>query len=229
MLTSEVEDQHTDELVRAIELRAAKMSSVVLERVYEDPFWDARFGKRGRYHTERDGNYHLSYLVQALRAGAPSVMVDYARWLRSVLVTRGMCSLHLAENFAMFRVVLVELGPPGVERAAAMLTAAEEALRYEVGTAAAIDRVAPSLARELARGSDPVSAERDVRRHLSFLADALDLDRPDLFGAYLKFLSDWRGDSGAVKSTISSVVDALVLKLPPGAAGEVRSHLARAT
>ncbi|NUO51710.1 MAG: hypothetical protein HOV80_22880 [Polyangiaceae bacterium] len=228
MLTSEVEDQHTDELVRAIETRAAKMASVVLERVYEDPFWDARFGKRGRYHTERDGKYHLDYLVQALSANAPSVMVDYARWLRSVLVTRGMCSLHLAENFALFRAVLGENGLPGVERAEVILAAAERALLYEVGTPAAIDRAAPIIARELGRSGDPVATERDLRRHLSFLADSIDLGRPDLFGGYVKFMSEWCGDRERVKNTISSVVEALTHTLVPAARDEIESHVSRA-
>lgn len=216
-----------DALADRIDEDGAALAKIVLQRVFEDPFWDVRFGKRGRFHTERDGNYHLSYLTQALRAGSAAVMIDYARWLRSVLVTRGMCSQHLAENFRLFQTVLLEAGIADVQRANAILEQAALALRYEQGLAGAIDAVADAIADELALPGTPLSGQRDIRRHLSFLADSIALERPDLFGIYQAFLERGWSTIAPFSTTLEQVVAALEGRLGRDRAAEIRSHLGR--
>src|SRR5436305_13118195 len=87
-------------LADAIELRASALAERALAAMYRNPFWDERFGERGRRFAREDNLHHLAYLVQALRAESPDLLTGYARWLQRVLTTRGMCSRHVGENFA---------------------------------------------------------------------------------------------------------------------------------
>jgi len=87
------------ELAAALERRAPEIARASSEGMLADPFWAARFGARGDHHTRQDGDFHVGYLVQALRLESPGLLENYARWLRGVLVPRGMCSHHLREHF----------------------------------------------------------------------------------------------------------------------------------
>ena len=88
-------------LREALKARARELSQQVLDRMYENPFWMERYGERGRRFANEDSLHHIDYLDQALAAGDAGVFTRYARWLRSVLVSRGMCTEHLAENFRL--------------------------------------------------------------------------------------------------------------------------------
>ena len=213
----------TEEQARAIEAHAEQVARTVYARVYRDPFWDARFGKRGHYHTERDGNYHLSYLAQAVRARAPKVMAEYALWARGMLVPRGMCSHHLAENFGMIRDALAEQGIAG--DAAAILDAAALALTYTDGPSGALDRIAEGAVGTLAVQGGTSSTARDWRHHLSYLADAVALGRPELFSDYLAFLDRWQAEalpSAALRAQLAAVLGE---RLPAPALESVRPYL----
>src|SRR5579884_1066197 len=78
--------------IEAISLRAT-------EETERDAFWLARFGERGHNFILEDNRYHLTYLAEALAAASPAVLENYARWLQSVLTTRGMCTRHIEDNF----------------------------------------------------------------------------------------------------------------------------------
>ena len=78
--------------------RAVILSQRVLDHMYENPFWMERYGERGRRFANEDSLHHINYLDQALAGGDAAVFTRYAQWLRTVLVSRGMCSEHLAEN-----------------------------------------------------------------------------------------------------------------------------------
>jgi hypothetical protein len=155
-----------------------RIAESALAEMYEDPFWRERFGDRGRHHAGRDGDYHIQYLVEAISANEPQIFVKYARWLREVLVTRGMCSRHLAENFERIAHGIGQEAWPDRERAVAILEAGARALAYEEGDAAAIDRARETAAEEL-------------HHLLSYLADAMALHRPELFAQHVAFLGGY--------------------------------------
>lgn len=226
-LPQEAATPNTDALADMLEQRGPELAKVVLQRVFEDPFWDVRFGKRGRFHTERDGNYHLSYLTQALRAGSATVMVDYGRWLRNVLVTRGMCSEHLAENFRLFKTVMVEAAIPDAERACVILEQAAAGLAYEDGLAGQIDTVVGEVAAQVAEARTPLSGHRDIRRHLSFLADSIAFNRPDLFAAYRDFLERGWSAIAPFSVALEKILAALDGRLAPDSAASIRSYVGR--
>jgi hypothetical protein len=188
-------------LAEQIEARAPALAARALEQMYRNPFWHERFGERGRRFAQQDGEFHLSYLVQALTAGDPRVLTGYARWLQPVLTTRGMCTLHIDDNFARLACVLgdeiAEAAP-----AIAMLEAARDALRYNAGPARdlqeAAPRVADTAAGELYRRHPDWESRwgdagrdrccEDLRYHLSYLADAIALDRGNVFTAYVEWI-----------------------------------------
>lgn len=192
------------ELADRLESMKEVLGLRVIEEMYaSNPFWQERFGARGRRHADQDAGYHLSYLASALRIGSPSVMTEYARWLRGVLVSRGMCSRHLAENFMKMREAIVAAEVERPEQALELLQAAEDALHYEDGLAHRIEQAAPALAERVASELhasllDAAAArdergrarcEDDVRYQLAYLADAVAADRPELFAQYATFVA----------------------------------------
>ena len=210
-------------LADRIEAHGPALAGRVVEQLYRDPFWQERFGERGRRFAEEDGRHHVSYLVQALRVGEPDVLRAYAQWLQGVLTPRGMCSRHLSDNFALLADALLADGLDAEGTATAYLRAAQDALRYPDGAARPIQEQADVLA---ARTVDAVSRQhpewldgRDeagrarcqdaVRSYVSYLADAVALERPELFADHMR----WTAGSLARRSIPVGDLDATLAAL----------------
>ncbi|MCA1056128.1 hypothetical protein LCM10_14100 [Rossellomorea aquimaris] len=58
-----------------------------------------RFGEGGRQKCYEDNVHHFNYLQTTDAARDEKVFVDYALWLNNVLISRGMKSDHLIDNF----------------------------------------------------------------------------------------------------------------------------------
>jgi len=193
-------------LIERLEASAAELARRSIAEMYDNPFWLERFGARGREHAERDGAYHVSYLIQALAGQDASVLTSYARWLQSLLVSRGMSSRHIAENFErLARAIQRQVAEP--EPAIELLAAATGALLYEGGPARELQTLAAPLARAVvdelershtawfaAASSYPSLAslesieqaerarfEGEALDFIAYLADALNAARPELF------------------------------------------------
>ena len=181
-----------------------------MRRMYEDPFWDARFGERGRKFAVQDGLHHLSYLEAALTADDSGVLIKYARWLRSVLVPRGMCSLHLVENLARIGEVLAERGLDPDGRSRRFLGEACAALRHAEGFDEA------QVAREAAL-VHPKGAH-ELRVLVSYLGDALALNDPKLFRFHLAWARPWYLQRGLDAAALLSALRAPLARASPLAA-----------
>ena len=193
-------------LIERLESSAAELARRSIAEMYDNPFWQERFGARGREHAERDGAYHMSYLIQALAARDASVLTHYARWLQTLLVSRGMSSRHIAENFErLARAIRKEVAEP--EPALELLAAAIGALVYDGGPARELQKLSAPLARvvvdELERShtawfaaassypslaslesieqAERARFEGEVLDFIAYLADALNAARPELF------------------------------------------------
>ena len=193
-------------LIERLEASAPELARRSIAEMYDNPFWQERFGSRGRENADRDGQYHVSYLIQALAARDASVLTNYARWLQTLLVSRGMSSRHIAENFdRLARAIRREV--PESEPALELLAAATGALVYDVGPARELQTLAPPLARvvvdELERShtawfaaassypslaslesieqAERARFENEVLDFIAYLADALNAGRPELF------------------------------------------------
>jgi hypothetical protein len=166
--------------------RAVALSQRVLDRLYENPFWMERYGERGRRFANEDSLHHINYLDQALAAGDPGVFTRYAQWLRTVLVSRGMCTEHLAENFRLLAEAIANDGLPDAGEAGAILLEGQRSLEYDSGDAAVLERAKPRLLDAVRTAQDPSAPMReDDRRYLvSYLIDAAATGDPRAFEAF---------------------------------------------
>ncbi|MGE6762704.1 hypothetical protein ACQKGO_32130 [Corallococcus interemptor] len=221
-------------LSHPVEARTAAIASASVQALYEDPFWAARYGiQRARRFGDEDAVFHVRYLVQALDAQRPAILEDYARWLRTLLVTRGMCSLHLDQHFeGLARALQAEGFGPG-SLPYDYVQSARQALHYKEGPAHELEADAPGLISTVVRrleaplpsGSRP-RLEQEVRLQLSYLADALALDRADLWDAHLQWYAGFWPQRGLSPLTLHQTLDALKSALEDGHP-EARTLLAR--
>lgn len=223
------------ELADRIEAMKEALGIRVIDAMYAaNPFWEERFGARGRRHADQDAAYHLSYLASALRIGSASVMTEYARWLRGVLVPRGMCSRHLEENFEKMREAIVSAKVPDAEAALDLLALAVDALRHRDGAAGRIERSAPATAARVAgrllgapgegtvaRGDEGrARLEEDLRYHLAYLADAAATKRPELFAEHVVFAAGSLARRGIPPAHLLATLAALEADLGASLGGE---------
>jgi hypothetical protein len=200
-------------LVERLEASAERLARRSIAEMYQNPFWQERFGARGRDNADKDGRYHLSYLIQALTSGDPGVLTNYARWLQTLLVSRGMSSRHISENFErLARAIGEEV--EGSEPARELLGLAARALEYDSGPERELQQRCNELAdatlallaeqqpawfsavasyTSLAAYESIAQAERarckqDVSDLLAYLADALHVGRPELFAQHTLWL-----------------------------------------
>jgi hypothetical protein len=189
------------ELVARLEREAPALAASVTAAMYEHPFWLERFGERGRTSATEDGQRHVAYLVQAVAAEDPVVLSRYARRLRSVLTTRGMCTRHLEEHFErLARAIGATVEDAAV--ATEYLREAELALRYDANPARelgdATPRLADAAAAELERAHPnaisvwgtrgEVAHRDDVLHYLSYLSDAAETREAEGFVSYVAFV-----------------------------------------
>lgn len=191
-----------NELLQRLQSDGPALSQRVLEEMYRDPFWGERFGTKGRRHADEDSDFHLRYLARALAAGDPAVLVRYARWLREVLATRGMCTRHLDENFRRLGEALAAQGWPATDLAVGFLNAARNALVWTEGPAAALQRDADRLADDIAQGQ----LESHARDLVSYLLDAVALGRPDLFATHVAWMEAHLARHGVAPGAWSAIV-----------------------
>jgi hypothetical protein len=199
----------------ALRTRSGALNAAALGPLMRDPFWADRYpGRAGRMASE-DGAYHLTYLAEALEAADARVMTRYARWLRDVLVARGMCSLHLAWHFRRLAEEVAAAGLPGGAEAVRFLSAAERALAHEAGPAAelaaALPRIAARLRAEAApalAGLAPGGDTGDLESLLAYLADAVAVGRPELFARCCQHLGPFLVRRGCAPGGLGAALGA---------------------
>lgn len=187
------------DLADQLQAHADTLVERALIAMYTNPFWQERFGERGREFARKDNYHHLEYLIIALRAESPEPLTRHACWLQNVLTTRGMCTHHLVQNFACLAEAVENGGLQGAHAAHTYLKAAQEALVYPDDPAHAVQSVATDMVRRAAgiiAADHPERLDRsdesgragwvdDLAYHVSYLADALALGRTDLFVQYV--------------------------------------------
>lgn len=183
------------ELAARIREEGPRISARVMEEMWQDPFWEKRFGQRGRARAKEDAAFHVEYLAQAVEMSDVDVMKRYAFWLQTILTTRGMSTRHLDDNFARLAEALAR-HLPETEAAVEYLEGARSALRHAEGPA-----------RELQDACDRLSPREEIRYVLAHLADAIALGRPDVFAAHAKWLRDV-GDGDRVEEALAAVENA---------------------
>lgn len=168
-------------LIEELKSAASRLTRRVMDEMYRDPFWMERYGERGRGHSDTDNDFHVKYIVSAIEADDPSLFVTYGRWLRDLLVARGMCSRHLADNFELLADAIAEETWEKREVAITILRGGSAGLRHTAGDAATI---------ESQRDVWGASLAEDRADHvLSYLADALATRQRTALDGYIDHLA----------------------------------------
>lgn len=189
-------------LVDRLRTDRREIAGRVIDDMYTDPFWNERFAARGRKHSEEDLAFHVDYLIQAVTNGEAAVMENYARWLQTILTTRGMCTLHLADSFG--RLALAISDPT----ATPYLAAARSALLYSGGTARALqERIRDAIVTGTPDGIE------DTAYHLAYLADAVALGQPAIFIDHVKWLKSFVEKQGRDPHALASTLEAITRTL----------------
>jgi hypothetical protein len=199
-------------LREALRTEARTLTQRVLDRMYENPFWMERYGERGRRFADDDGLHHVRYLEQALASRDAAVFERYAQWLRSVLVSRGMCSEHLAANFRLLAEEIVTRQFPDAADGVAIRHRGDEALRYTEGPAAPLDAQRDRLlhaAHEAIVAGGVVMRDDDRRHLLSSLLDSIAAGSAEPFVSFSA-----RCDARVVEA-VTTTAAALGGPLPP--------------
>jgi hypothetical protein len=227
-------------LSRSLNAKSVVLSQRALDAMFEDPFWTARFGARGRRFTQEDGQHHVSYLIASLEAGDPGVLVRYIQWLNTVLVTRGMCSRHLSDHVQCLADAIEAEGIPNPEPALSALRAARDALIYPQGPERAVQEAAAALAVEAAAAlvashpewrappENPIAKrlglraflEREAEILLSYLADAVHLNDASLFARHARWATAFFAGAGTSPDQVNAMLAAIargLAALPEGA------------
>ena len=79
---------------------AARVAGKHLER---NPEWLQRFGELGRVRCLEDADFHLQYLIHAVRLSTPALFTSYVQWTRRVLEKRQIAWRDLQQNLELLR------------------------------------------------------------------------------------------------------------------------------
>ncbi|MES1243351.1 MAG: cobalamin-dependent protein [Acidobacteriota bacterium] len=102
------------ELARELDARRAGLAGALTDLHYERrPELAERYGPIGRERCLEDAAYHLTYLAEALAAGAPDLFADYVAWAKVMLEGRGIPASDLSFNLETLRDVLRRELPAG--------------------------------------------------------------------------------------------------------------------
>ena len=174
-------DGMSDAFRTALAAHAVPLSQRVLEAMYQTRLLDSSAtASESAASPDEDSTDHICHLVLALGHEQSDVFERYARWLRSVLLSGGMCSAHLAENFARLADAIAEAALPDADRARAILDRGRDALVYVEGPAAALEAHAAALVTTVraADTAEPAMRDDDRLYLVSFLVDAVATGEP---------------------------------------------------
>jgi hypothetical protein len=211
-------------LAQRLAQRAPTIAERSVERVHQNPFWFEKFGEpSARKFGHEDALFHVSYLVKALQLNSPTLFPDYARWLQTMLTTRGMATLHLEQTLQGLADSIKGEGLPEVELALAHIRAALTALIYPAGAARPVMLGRTALVNATLERLDEQKpdwvlgwgdegrtlASRELKVVLTYLADALALRRPELFEANLRWYAGFLKGRGISEETLGAALDGM--------------------
>ncbi|SRR5581483_1500221 len=95
--------------------RIPQLAAAITERQFQRNVRLAeRYGPAGRAHCNADAAFHLRFLAQAVRHGAPQLFVDYIGWAKIMLASRGVPAEDLRLNLDLISECATEDAPPEI-------------------------------------------------------------------------------------------------------------------
>lgn len=200
----------TDSTAEALRDVASALATEVHDAMYRDPFWMERFGEAGVRYSLEDAAHHVRYLADAIDAAQPSVFTDYVVWVRGVLTTRGMCTLHLDRALGHLGDAIEARGLDAAGDARRTLESGRRALVYVDGDARGIQLAADGIAGRVAGAPDAAALDMDETRHLlSYAADAAAVGEDRVFVDHVKWLRGWLARRGVAGARFDALLFAL--------------------
>ncbi len=106
---------HTAEALEYLEVNGDWLvGAVTSAQVNAEPDFVKRFGRLAKIRCSEDNRYHFHYLCAAIAAADTSLFADYCGWVKAVLKSRGIDSIHLAKNLECWRNTLLEDAKPEI-------------------------------------------------------------------------------------------------------------------
>lgn len=172
-----------------------------LADLYQNNFWKIRYDDYGRDFHRTDAQYHLNYLITALKLGQTDIYANYWANYRPVMVLRGACTRHvheLIDSTARPVALALQDGFPLVEPC---FSAAHKALDYPQPFCQALrerqaDIIECVAAQWCPDESRRAPYRRDLQYHLSYLEDTVVAGKPELFRQYLEWVCHFLMESG---------------------------------
>lgn len=225
---------NNQELADLLDTQGQALAEWALARMYEDPFWDVRFGERGRRFSREDGLTHVRYLAEALR-GSEDTIVKYARWLQTLVASRGICTRHIDQNFArLAEAIALEID--GAEAAAKLLASAQAALLYPAEGPTAHARKVQDAGEALAKawheslGGGQAPSRDELAILVSYLADALATGQNAVLADHMKWAVPFFAQRGVPaarwREAFTALGRLLSAYLPPDAVAAANGVLA---
>ncbi|MDQ2999373.1 MAG: hypothetical protein M3R61_20255 [Chloroflexota bacterium] len=223
---------HDEEICAAIEAVRDRLVDAVLANMYPNPFWDDRYGARGRALCQEDNHHHLNYLIAAIRTHSPDSMAAYYKWLQILLVSRGMCTYHIRQNMERMEDHLRALLPAAWPAIKPYHQAGYAGLAYAQPACQALAAHAAQIAEATTAqmyATNPFWEQQfgprgralcreDNLYHLAYLQDAVGVNAPDRFGSYLDWLTGFLGRRGLaadhLHADLQILADELARALP---------------
>lgn len=190
------------------------LTDAILADLYANTFWKNRFDDYGRGFARVDTQYHLNYLITALRSDSRSIYPDYWVRYRLVMVQRGACTHHVHEfidcTARQVGLVLREAFP----LAEPHFAASHLALEYDLPACRALSGQRDAIIERVTQMVSPLddelkSTRRDMRYHLSYLEDAAALERPELFTQYAQWVRQFLMEFGLRPAGLAGALQAL--------------------
>ena len=178
-----------------IEIQSARVR--ILERMladlYHNPFWDARFGEKGRIYAVQDSGYHIDYLLTAIKANDPQVYGAYWAWFRPLMVQRGICTRHLVDTLTSLGQHLIAEVAQDDRLLAVYLGAARQALDYDLPACRELAALENQIVKDVLVRAGPFSpqnpshpsTETEILYVLSYLQDGAISENPEILKNYL--------------------------------------------
>jgi hypothetical protein len=193
------------------------LAEQIIAEMYRNPFWEARYGASGRARSLEDARFNLGQLASVLDLRIPDELVFYYRWLRDVLVVRGMCTQHIVEIVETMRAAVEPHAPEGARATLnAWLRAVEGRLGYDQPVAAALGAAREAILGDAVARLDAASGRasgpreaRDLGYHLSYLTDAFGMEQPALFPTYTGWVTGFLAARNVSAAGLRAVLEAL--------------------
>lgn len=199
-LPPEVEEMDIESLCSALESIRRPLVQAIFADLYRNPFWEDRYGETGIAFISRDLDQHLDYLLTAVRLRSPEYLTEYFRWVRHIIILRGMCTRHLEQVLDSLTSHLnTLLSAEQFNAVSPFLEAAREAILYTNYAcrtlASAVDPIAVKVAAQIYSDDEQLArrelCRRDVLLHLSYLMDAVEKANPEIFYGHVEWLKSY--------------------------------------